>query len=147
MNGLAKYYDDPKIFKNSLYALILGVTSGITSLIIMYNFATPIFDQLSTYINSPGYVPPTSIFISLLQVTVPVWLGISFGAILGGFLYRRAFYALAEKSGENHFRQAGLFMFIGGILMIIVVGALLFFIGWIFAVLGFFSMKPKTSQT
>jgi uncharacterized membrane protein len=146
MNGLAKYYGDPKIFKNCLYAFIIGITTGITSFIIMYNFVTPILDQLSTYINSSGNVPPLSVLLSLLQVAAFIWLAVSIVAILGGFLYRRAFYALAEKSGERNFRQAGLFMLVGGILMIVFVGALLVFIGWIFAVLGFFSMKPKASQ-
>jgi uncharacterized membrane protein len=37
-------------------------------------------------------------------------------------------------------------MLIGGILMIIIVGGLIFFIGLIFAILGFFHMKPMESQ-
>jgi uncharacterized membrane protein len=72
-----------------------------------------------------------------------VWLGAAIIAILNGFFYRRAFYALAEKSGEGNFRTAGLLMIIGGALTIVIVGGLIFFIGWIFAAMGFFSMKPK----
>ena len=63
-----------------------------------------------------------------------------------GNVIERAFYALAEKSGEHNFKQAGLFMFIGGILMMIFVGAFFYFIGLIFAILGFFSMKQKASK-
>ena len=146
MNGFARYYDDPKIFKNSLYALIVSITGGIASLIVTYTFVTPILDQLSTYITSPGNFPPISVISSILQVFVFIWVSVSVIGILNGFFYRRAFYALAEKSGENNFKQAGLFMFIGGILMIIFIGSLLYFIGLIFAILGFFSMKPKSSQ-
>ncbi|MBW3018987.1 DUF996 domain-containing protein [Candidatus Woesearchaeota archaeon] len=146
MNGLAKYYDEPKIFKNSLYPLIISSSAGITCLIVAYTFITPILNQLSVYLNSSGNLPPTSIFISFFQVFAFIWLAVSVIGILNGFFYRRAFYALAEKSGEQNFKQAGLFMFIGGILMIILVGGLIFFIGLIFAILGFFRMKPKDSQ-
>ena len=146
MNGLAKYYNEPKIFKNSLYPLIISATAGITSLIVAYTFITPILDQLSAYITSPGNVPPTSIFISFFQVFAFIWIAVSVIGIMNGIFYRRAFYALAEKSGEQNFKQAGLFMFIGGILMIIIVGGLMYFIGLIYAILGFFSMKPKASQ-
>ena len=146
MNGLAKYYNEPKIFKNSLYPFIISATAGITSLIVAYTFIIPIIDQLAAYIASPGNVPPTSIFISFFLVFGFLWLAVSAIGILNGFFYRRAFYALAEKSGEQNFKQAGLFMLIGGILMIIIVGGLIFFIGLIFAILGFFSMKPKASQ-
>jgi len=146
MNGLAKYYNEPKIFKSSLYPFIISSSAGIISLIVAYTFITPILDQLSAYITSPGNVPPTSIFLSFFQVVAFIWLAVSFIAILNGIFYRRAFYALAEKSGEQNFKQAGLFMFIGGVLMIIIVGGLIFFIGLIFAILGFFSVKPKASQ-
>lgn len=147
MNGLAKYYNEPKIFKNILYPLIISASAGITSFIAAYTFLIPILDQISAYINQPGNIPPTSIFISLFQVFAFMWIAISIIGILNGIFYRRAFYALAEKSGEQNFKQAGLFMFIGGILMIIIVGGIIFFIGLIFAVLGFFSMKPKDAQS
>lgn len=77
-----------------------------------------------------------------------IWLAVSVIAILNGFFFRRAFYALAEKSGEQNFKQAGLFMLIDGIdvLTVVFVGGLIFFVGLIFAVLGFFSMIPKASQ-
>jgi len=146
MNGLAKYYNEPKIFKNSLYPFIISSSAGITSLIVAYTFITPILDQLSAYINSPTNVPPTSLLLSFLLVFGFIWLVVSVIAILNGFFYRRAFYALAEKSGEQNFKQAGLFMFIGGILMMFAVGALIFLIGLIFAILGFFSIKPKASE-
>jgi uncharacterized membrane protein len=146
MNGFSKYYDDSKIFKNSLYAFIVSNATGIAFLIITYTFVTPLFDQLTIYISSPSDVPPLSVVLPIIQVVAFIWITMVFIGILTGFFYRRAFYALAEKSGEQNFKQAGLFMLIGGILMIIFVGALFYLIGLIFAILGFFSMKPKASQ-
>jgi hypothetical protein len=36
-------------------------------------------------------------------------------------------------------------MLVGGVLTIVLVGALIFFIGWIFATLGFFALKAPLS--
>lgn len=147
MNGFAKYYNDSKIFTNSLCAFIVSNATGIAFLIITYTFVTPLLDQLPTTISSPGDVPQLSVVLPIIQVVAFIWIAMALIGILNGFFYRRAFNALAEKSGEQNFKQAGLFMFIGGILMIIFVGALLYLIGLIFAILGFFSMKPKAFQT
>ena len=141
MSGFAKYYNDTGIFRNSLYAFITSITTGVASSVVMYTFAAPILDELSAYVASPGNIPPLSLFLPLLQVMAIIWVVMSVAAILNGFFYRRAFYTLAEKSENHNFKQAGFFMFIGGLLMIILIGALLVFIGWIYAVLGFFSMK------
>ena len=67
MNGFAKYYDEPKIFKNSLYAFIVSISGGIASFIGTTTFVTPILDQLSTYITGPGNFPPISVISSMLQ--------------------------------------------------------------------------------
>ncbi len=147
MNGMSKYYKDPKIFKNSLYGFIASIVGAVTFTVVIYAFLVPIFDQLTAYTTSPGTVPPLSVFISFLQVIVLVWIGGSVIATINGFFYRRAFYALAEKSGEGNFRTAGLLMILGGALTIVLVGGLIFFIGWIFAAMGFFSMKPKPTQS
>ena len=73
-------------------------------------------------------------------------IGGSIFAAVNGFFYRRAFYALAKKSGESNFRTAGLLMLLGGALTIVVVGSLLFFVGWILVAIGFFSLKSTFPQ-
>ena len=133
MNGFAKYYDDSKIFKNTLYPVILGFSSSIIYRILNYVLVAPIIEQ-------------SSISVSL-QVFAILWVVTSVVAIINGIFYRRAFDTLAEKSGENNFKQAGSYIFSGGILTIVIVGVLFVFIGWILAFKGFSSMKPKTSQT
>ncbi len=143
MNGFAKYYADSKIFRNVVYSIVTSIIGGAVFAILTYAYLVPMLEQFSAYTATPGTVPPLSILFSVLQAFVVIWIGASVVAVLNGFFLRQAFYALAEKSGEHNFRQAGFFLFIGGLLVIIFIGALLFFIGWIFAVLGFFSMKPK----
>lgn len=126
MNGFAKYYDDSQIFTNSFYAVIINSISIIIAPVILH-----VLEGLYLH-------PIFNLAISLVFLAVV--------GILTGFFYREAFYALAEKSGEQHFKHAGWLMFIGGILTVIAIGVFVIFLGRIFAVSGFFSMKPKSSQ-
>ena len=147
MKGMSKVYNDARIFRNSLFGFVASIVGAVVFLIVAFGFLVPILDQLTAYAATPGTVPPLSIIVSFLQVMVAVLIGGSILAAINGFFYRRAFYALAEKSGENNFRTAGLLMLLGGALTIVLVGGLLFFIGWIIAAIGFFSLKPKSTQT
>ena len=151
MNGLSKYHNDPKIFRNSLYGFITTIIGAIVFIFLLEAFLFPAFDQLNTLnqVNTVKVVsasPSLSTFLSFLTVVVIVWLGQFVIALFQGIFFRRAFYALAEKSGESRFKTAGLLMLIGGALSIVFVGELVFFIGWIYAALGFSSMKAKASQ-
>jgi uncharacterized membrane protein len=146
MNGLSKVYDDARIFKNSLYAFVTNVISAILISIIIYAYFIPIFGTLTSYPASSGATPPLSIFITILQGILVIGIGGSILAAINGFFFRQAFNALAEKSGEDNFKTAGLFMLLGGALTIILVGGLLFLIGWIIAAVGFFSLKNKIAN-
>jgi uncharacterized membrane protein len=146
MKGMSKVYNDDKIFKNSLYGFSASIVGAIVFLVVVFRFLVPTLDQLTAYANTPGTIPPLSIITSFLQVMVAVLIGGSILAAITGFFYRRAFYALAEKSGANNFHTAGLLMMLGGALTIVVVGGLIFYIGWITAAIGFFSLKPKPTQ-
>jgi uncharacterized membrane protein len=152
MNGLSKIYNDPKIFRNSLYGFITTIIGAIVFIFILEAFLFPTFDQINTFnqVNTVKVIsnnPSLSAFLSFLTVVVIVWLCQFVIALFQGIFFRRAFYALAEKSGESKFRTTGLLMLIGGALTIIFVGGLVFFIGWIFAALGFSSMKAQALQT
>jgi Na+-transporting methylmalonyl-CoA/oxaloacetate decarboxylase gamma subunit len=61
--------------------------------------------------------------------------------LLAAMNLRKAFNALAEKSGEHMFETAGLLLFLGAILTIILVGFVLIFLAWVFATIAFFSIK------
>lgn len=123
MSGFANYYNEVKIFQNSLYVVILNIVSIIIS---------PIFTHFI------GQYPSLiSVVLGLVYVAV-------FG-ILSGFFFREAFYALAEKSDQQHFKHAGWLLFIGGILAVIVIGVFVILLGRMFAILGFYSIKQKSS--
>ena len=66
--------------------------------------------------------------------------------VLAATHLRKTFSALAQKTGEHSFETAGTLLWIGALLTIIGVGVLLIFIAWIFAVIGFFTMRDPQPQ-
>ena len=61
--------------------------------------------------------------------------------IVIGILYKQIFMGVYEITGENLFKTAANTFFWGGILSVILIGAFLFFIGWILVAIAFFSLK------
>ncbi|MDR0797611.1 MAG: DUF996 domain-containing protein [Nitrososphaerota archaeon] len=60
---------------------------------------------------------------------------------------KKAFEAVADRSGENLFRTAGTLLWIGALLTIIGIGLFLMFIGFIIAGIAFLTLKsPSSSQ-
>ncbi len=67
--------------------------------------------------------------------------------ILAASHLRRTFNTLAQKSGEASFTTAGNLLWWGSILSIVLVGFVLILIAWIFATIGFFTMKTPQQQS
>src|SRR5665647_1630044 len=114
MNGLSKHYNDPKIFRNSLYGFITTIIGAIVFIFLLEVFLFPAFDQLNTFnqvntVKNVAATPSVSTFLSFLTVVVFIWLGQFVIALFQGIFFRRAFYALAEKSGESRFRTCLLY--------------------------------------
>ncbi len=147
MNRFANYYHTRAIFRNVLYAFIVTIIGSVTFIILTYGIFSSLINSLEAIQNNPSSVPPVSIFIVLITFFGIIWLATSLLALFQGIFYRRAFYALTDKSGEYNFRQAGFWMFLGGILTIIAIGAIMFLVGWIFAIIGFFHMKPPLTAS
>ena len=146
MNRFASYYQSRAIFRDALYGFITQIVGSVVSLVLTFWTFSYFRDFLERTPRTPSGAPSISFAFAFIAFFLVIWLGVLVIALVQAFFYRRAFYALAEKSGENNFRQAGFFMLLGAALTIIVIGGLIFFVGWIFAVLGFFSMRPTSSQ-
>lgn len=147
MNRFANYYGDHRIFSNALYGFLTSLAGTIALITLLFGVFLAIFTPLIGTSPAPGSPATISIAISLIAFVVVIWLSAFVIALIQGIFFRRAFNALAEKSGNSNLKQAGFLMFLGGALTIIAVGGLIFFVGWIYAVLGFFSIKPKPPQT
>ncbi len=148
MNGFANYYRTPAIFKDVLYGFLAAIVGGAVFVLVVFGFLfvtiSPLFGQ-GTF--TPG-TPATSPFLySFIVFVIAVWLGAFLLALIQSIFYKRAFDALGEKSSVGDFKTAGQLMLIGGALTIIFVGVFVYLVGWIYAVVGFFSMKSPQPQT
>ena len=113
-----------EIFKNWLIVLIVGILIAIllSSIVIM-----GIMNQ-SDVLLFIGYL----IFVGL--------------GIFMGIYYKKIFMAVYELTGESLFKTAANTFFWGGILTIIFIGSILFFIGWIIVTIAFFSLKTQKGE-
>lgn len=135
MKELSNYYQDAEIYQNSLtgvkyyiIALIAIAVSGagfIVGLVVAGIGATIVI----------GNVIGLTIGIASLVIAFVFY-------VLAATHLRKTFNALAEKTGEHSFSTAGTLLWWGSILTIIMVGLFLILIAWIFAIIGFFTMKP-----
>ena len=144
LKELANYYQDNEIYKNSLtgvkYYIIALIAAGaaITAIVVGIGTATG-FKFHSTFTLTPGFgIGLAAFFAGLLIAFI-------FNVLAASHL-RNTFNTLEQKSGEHSFGTAGSLLWWGSILTIIGVGLILIFIAWIFAVVGFFSMKSQQLQ-
>jgi uncharacterized membrane protein len=144
LKELANYYQDNEIYKNSLtgvkYYIIALIAAGaaITAIVVGIGTATG-FKFHSTFTLTPGFgIGLAAFFAGLLIAFI-------FNVLAASHL-RNTFNTLEQKSGEHSFGTAGSLLWWGSILTIIGVGLILIFIAWIFAVVGFFSMKSRQQQ-
>jgi uncharacterized membrane protein len=141
MKELSNYYQDERLYQNSW----TGVKFYIVALIAA---GVAISAMVIGVWSATGFV-----FTNDFAATAGFWIGlVTFLAGLAtAFVFyvlatthlRRTFNILAEKTGEASLNTAGTLLWIGAILTIIVVGLLLILIGWIFATIGLFSMRPR----
>lgn len=145
MRGLADYYKGDSLFKNALYGFIFGIIGIVAAIVLFVVFFSSF---MVTFTGSNGTIPvavfPTVSGLGLLILILVVVLVFS---VLQAVFFLRAFGVLADKSGEKMFRTAGLLLFLGAILTIVLVGFVLLFVGWILATVAFFWIKtPATPR-
>jgi uncharacterized membrane protein len=153
MHRLAQYYNEQIIFKNTLYGFIINLVGGLCAFVavsILMGYFVNSFTQGITQTAAasptpsfPPIVPPsiaTSIVLFLAILITAIAVVIVIG-LIAGVLYIRAFNKLGEKSGIYNFNTAGILILIGVIIPVIS------WIGWIFAALGFHSLKPRPAES
>jgi uncharacterized membrane protein len=132
MKGLSDYYKEPSIYQDALKGLIWGIIALIVTAVgVIFAFVVGIF----TF--GLGAIP---IIIVLFVLDFVFYL-------LMAKNFRRAFSLLAQRSGEHSFETAGTLLWYGAILTIIGVGIIIIIIAWIFATIGFFSIKTTSQPT
>jgi uncharacterized membrane protein len=141
MYRLSQYYNEKAIFKNVLNALIIQI---VFSVVLMASLYAYIFSLVGTLIpsattsnTSTGIV--WNFIIAYAVVALISWIV----SIYSGLLYKRAFYALAEKSNVDSFHTTGVLYLIGSALNLLG-GTVLIWIAWIFAATSYQKLAPMS---
>jgi uncharacterized membrane protein len=144
MKELSNYYQDEEIYKNTLtgvkYYIIALVAAAVAIAAITIGIASATGFTFTT-----GFIPTVGFGIGLIASLAGIIVAFVF-YVLATLHLRKTFNTLAQKSGETSFATAGTLLWVGAILTIILVGLILILIGWIFATVGFFTMKPQQQQ-
>ncbi len=122
---------DYRIWSYILLALILDLlaTFGIYSIFSIYFLQKLIFASFLIPFNF-------SFIIALGFITWVI-------AMIAGYLFFKGTKIVSEKTNENLFKISGFLMFIGGLLIMILIGALIAWIGFILLATSFFSLKSE----
>ncbi len=132
VKGLASYYQDNGIYENAVmgvvFLIIAVIAFAVAIAVLVIGFATII-----------GFGIGILAFLAGLVIAFVFYL-------VAAMRLRKTFDTLAQKSGEQSFTTAGTLLWWGAILTIVFVGFILIFLAWIFATIGFFSMKSQPQQ-
>ena len=120
---------DYRIWNYILFALILDL---FATFIIYFIFSLYLFQKL---IFAHFLIPFTFSFAIIAGLITWVIAGIA------GYLFFKGTKIVSEKTNENLFKISGFLMFAGGLLIIILIGALIAWIGFILLATSFFSLK------
>ncbi|MEJ5328213.1 MAG: DUF996 domain-containing protein [Candidatus Bathyarchaeia archaeon] len=159
--NLASYYTEKGIFNNALYGLITGIVGGViaagTLILLVLSSLTDFLytvypDWNGDWSALSGLTPDVSNidvsavmpFITGFFATLLIlWIF----AIIAFYFVRRSLTTLSAKTGVGLFATAGLLMLIGAVLLVaMLIGALLIWIGLLLLAAAFFQIKPQQTQ-
>ncbi len=123
----------PEIISSFIIAFILAIVSSI---IIAFGGVSAIFGVFTMMGRAKG-----GLFVLGIILFIVSWII----AIAAYYFYRKALVITNEMTNVSSFKTAGLLMFIGAILMIVVVGFVVIVIGKVFEIIAFFSLPDSLS--
>jgi uncharacterized membrane protein len=158
LHGLSDYYKDRAIFNNGLFAfiaLIIGVVvtvAGFVYLFFLTTFGTDLMALLypgftGDWTNLPNLtfdanLEPTAL-IPYIGPIVEVFAIMWIFTMVAGFLGWQALKGLSKKASIGLFSTAGMLLFIGAVLTIMVIGVFLIIVAVLLMTIAFFQLKPQ----
>jgi uncharacterized membrane protein len=143
MKELSKYYQDQNVYQNTLtgvkFYVVAVVAAAAAIVAVMIGVASATDFTFKNFVPTVGFGVGVAALLAGLVVAFVFY-------ILAASHLKRALDSLAQKSGETSFATAGTLLWIGSILTIVLIGLVLIFVAWIFATMGFFSMKSHQYQ-
>jgi uncharacterized membrane protein len=131
---LSEAFNNPAIWRNALNAVILAIVGAVVLIasIFAFLFGFPLLPiSMNPHLYSFLYIGIVAVIFVVAYVFV----------LLSGRYYRNLYNELANSSGISEFRDAAKWTWLGALLFIVIVGAILALVGRIFALLGYNRLK------
>jgi len=139
LKGFSQYYQDASIYDNALRGFIYYIIAAILLAISVALFWASFVSIMTIILIGLGLIGIIGFIVTLVLAFVFY--------VMAAKRLRTTLNALAQKTGEHSFETAGTLLYWGAILTIVFfIGGILIFIAWIFATIGFFSMKTPGQQ-
>ncbi len=139
--GLSKYYNNPDIFKNFIIGVIIYLVTAIIELVVVVFFGISFLGMLALSQSgsniSLAFLPAGSFLASILLLLLVPWIGL----MAGSFFIKKSLILSGEVTGNVNFKRAGNLLFVGSVLLILLIGPLIMWIGIIFLAISFFGLK------
>ena len=169
LRGFSKIYNEKGIFDNAIYALVVGVVGAVSTAVIavfailsnldaLENFLLQIFPTwtkgdwsalsgMSPTVTNANNIDFSPLVTFALEIVLALVVFIVF-AIVAMYFFRRSLKQLSVKSAVGLFATAGLILFIGAFLLILIIipGLIAIYIGIIVMIIAFFQIKPQPEQ-
>jgi uncharacterized membrane protein len=131
---LSEAFNNPAIWRNALNAVITAIVGTVVLIasIFAFLFGLPLLPiPMNPYLYPFLYIG----IVAAIFVVAYVFI------LLAGRYYRNLYNELANSSGIPEFRDAAKWTWLGALLFIVIVGAILALVGKIFALLGYNRLK------
>ena len=128
VSKISEIFHDPKIRSNYLIYFIFVIIVIFTSVLLEEAFIYAFFFGFD------------------LDILIRFWTLVCVPFIIGTFFLKRSYEAIEKRTGVKSFGTAATLYFIGAILLLVAIGAILIFIADIFNIVAFFSIPEKADQ-
>jgi len=145
MKELSNYYQDEKIYQNALTGVKYYIVAIIAAAVAITAIVVGVWSATGFTFTTGSFVPTVGFGVGLIAFLGGLVTAFVF-YILAATHLKKVFETLARNSGEASFTTAGNLLWWGSIFTIIGVGLILIFVAWIFATIGFFTMKSRQYQ-
>ncbi len=129
MYGISKKTGNKKIFNYYLISVVFGVAATILFIVSIFSLA---LIPSATNGGSGSY--------AMLILMAIIFIGI---LIVSAYFIKKSFIEVSNETHVDSFKTAGNLMFWGAITSIVLVGLVLYFIGYIMEIVSFFSLPDE----
>ena len=137
LKWISEIVQNPDIFRNALIAVVVAIVGVAVGAVVG---GVGVFSILTGVgAGDPSGLDFVSLFTTILIALVVVWLF----AVVSAVFFRRALNLTGDHLNINMFRTAGLLVFIGAILTIVLVGVVISLVANILLAVAFFQIRSS----